>query len=93
MKYVTLGDGRQVTLGQYVKAWRTALAAPVDATFKSGLGGWAPQTRAATLRASSEPVCTIAVAVTTRDTSRVGSGALTSRGNWFRLLDRSTLRG
>lgn len=42
-RYVTLGDGRAVGLGNYVKAWKTALSAPADARFKgkpSDPTGW-----------------------------------------------------
>jgi hypothetical protein len=34
MRYVTLGCGRTVSLRTYVRAWRTVLAAPTDATFR-----------------------------------------------------------
>jgi hypothetical protein len=32
-RYVTLGDGRRISLGHYVRAWRTTLAAPATQRF------------------------------------------------------------
>jgi hypothetical protein len=46
---VTLGTGETVTLGAYVRAWRTVLARPDD-TFRHGLGGWWPVTGREILR-------------------------------------------
>jgi hypothetical protein len=44
-----LGDGRTVSLGAYVKAWKAALAAPAGSTFDKGFN-WYPETREETLR-------------------------------------------
>jgi len=48
-RVVTLGDGRQVGLGGYVKAWKAALAAPAGSTFDKGFNWW-PETREEILR-------------------------------------------
>lgn len=40
VRVIRLGSGRSVTLGAYVKAWRTVLAADPGATFRGSPCGW-----------------------------------------------------
>jgi hypothetical protein len=49
-RVVTLGDGRRVGLGVYVKAWKTVLAAPATAWFRTTPCSWAGGDRAQALR-------------------------------------------
>lgn len=51
-RVVTLGDGRRVTLGAYVRAWRTVRAADPAALFRgSPCGDWRiPETAGESLR-------------------------------------------
>ena len=50
-RYITLGGGRQVGLGTYVRAWRTVLTAPPSARFAgSPRDPRCPADRAQTLR-------------------------------------------
>ena len=46
---VAIGNRGSVTLGQYVQAWRVALAAAPGSEFRSGFS-WYPQTREEILR-------------------------------------------
>lgn len=39
-KYVTLGDGRKIGLGAYVKAWKACLALPPETAIGKGVDGW-----------------------------------------------------
>lgn len=39
-RVIALGDGRRVTLGAYVQAWKTALAAPATAWFRTSPCRW-----------------------------------------------------
>ncbi len=48
-RVVYLSEGRQVTLANYTRAWKLALAAPTDAVFDKGFT-WYSQTRAEVLR-------------------------------------------
>lgn len=49
-RVVRLGDGRRVTLGAYVRAWKAALAAPATAWFRTTPCSWAGGDRAQVLR-------------------------------------------
>lgn len=48
-RVVFLSEGRQVTLGNYVRAWKLALAAPDNATFTNGFN-WYPENKRDVLR-------------------------------------------
>ena len=48
-RVVYLPEGRQVTLGNYVRAWRLALDAPDTATFTNGFN-WYPESKRDVLR-------------------------------------------
>jgi hypothetical protein len=39
-RYITLGCGRQIGLGTYVKAWKTCLELPAGAFIGKGVSGW-----------------------------------------------------
>ncbi len=47
---VRLGSGRRVSLGDYVRAWRIALAAPANTWFRETPCSWAGGDRAQVLR-------------------------------------------
>jgi hypothetical protein len=49
-RVIVLGNGRHVTLGQYVRAWRTAKAAAPGTRFSHGCCGWWSVTREEALR-------------------------------------------
>jgi hypothetical protein len=49
MQRVVFISGRTITLGNYVRAWKTALAAPPNAIFEKGFT-WYSQTKAEVLR-------------------------------------------
>ena len=48
-RVVHLPENRTVTLGSYVAAWKTVLAAPEDSTFQNGFN-WYPESRKEVLR-------------------------------------------
>ena len=48
-RVVFLPEGRQITLGGYVRSWKLALAAPHNAVFKDGFN-WYPEDKASVLR-------------------------------------------
>jgi hypothetical protein len=48
-RVVHLPENRTVTLGAYVAAWKTVLAAPEDSTFQNGFN-WYPESRKEVLR-------------------------------------------
>lgn len=48
-RVVYLPEGRRVTLGNYVRAWKLALSAPETATFDNGFN-WYPESRRDVLR-------------------------------------------
>ena len=39
-RYITLGDGRKIGLGAYVKAWKACLGLPGNAYIGRGVDGW-----------------------------------------------------
>ena len=48
-RVVHLPENRTATLGSYVAAWKTVLAAPEDSTFQNGFN-WYPESRKEVLR-------------------------------------------
>lgn len=50
VRVITLGDGRPIGLGAYMKGLRACMAAPEGTEYKRGLTGWWPVTREEILR-------------------------------------------
>jgi hypothetical protein len=46
-RYVTLGDGRKIGLGAYVRAWTQCLALPPQTWIGKGVDGWGQTAREA----------------------------------------------
>jgi len=50
VRVIVLANGKQIPLGAYARAWRTAMALPPDTVLKHGCCGWWPITAAEAVR-------------------------------------------